>query len=151
VTYAPRPIATLPHLRSGDWTLKRYSIRHGSAPFDAARFDGARALALGALPIAAREQGRCGAGFLIEHQGDAVDYLVLGWWDRNNELPLRVFVREPRESWRPARGGESVCVWDLQVIWAERQAFVGTVMRLNHRDGPAAYLAHDTLALVADI
>jgi hypothetical protein len=148
--YAPRPISRLQDLRSGDWTLKRYSIRYGDAPFDAARFDGGRAMALGALPIAARDQGRCGAGFLIEHQGEAVDYLVLGWWDRQNELPLRVYVREGGAAWRTAKGGESVCVWDLQVIWAERQAYVDTVMNRASRDGVADYLRHDTLSLVSD-
>jgi len=148
--YAARPIARLTDLRSGDWTLKRYSIRYGAAPFDAARFDGGRALALGAIPIAAKDHGRCGAGFIIEHQGNSVDYLVLGWWDRENELPLRVYVRDSGAPWRPARGGESVCVWDLQVIWAERQAYVGTVMNPAIPDGVAAYLRHDTLSIVAD-
>jgi len=150
MTYVARPISRLADLRSGDWTLKRYSIRHGAAPFDPARFDGGRALALGAIPIPAKDHGRCGAGFIIEHQGNSVDYLVLGWWDRENELPLRVYVRDSGAPWRPSRGGESVCVWDLQVIWAERQAYVGTVMNAAIRDGVSAYLRHDTLSLVTD-
>lgn len=128
--------------------MKRYSIRYGHAPFDPSRFDEGRALAIAALPTPATASGRCGVGFVIEHQGDNVDYLVLGWWDRDNELPLRVYVRDGVQLWRPARGGESVCVWDLQVIWAERQAYVGTVMA---PDGTAdAYLRHDTLSLVSD-
>lgn len=94
-------------------------------------------------------QGRCGAGFLIEHQGNSLDYLVLGWWDRENELPLRVYVRDAGTPWRAARGGESVCVWDLQVVWAERPAYVGTVMNPAMGD-VAAYLQHDTLSLVID-
>lgn len=150
IAYSPRPLARLADLRSSDWTLKRYSIRFGTAPFDAARFDGGRALALGALPIPAKVQGRCGVGFLVEHQGNSVDYLVLGWWDRENELPLRVYVRDAGTSWRAAHGGESVCVWDLQVIWAERQAYVGTVMNPAISDGVAAYLQHDTLSVVTD-
>jgi hypothetical protein len=67
---------------------------------------------------------------------------VLGWWDRDNELPLRVFVRDTAdgEGWRAARGSESVCVWDLQVIWAEREAYVATVMGADADAGRARYL-----------
>jgi hypothetical protein len=41
-----------------------------------------------------------------------------------------VFVRQqsPGATWRPARESESVCVWDLEVIWLERQAYVQTVL-----------------------
>lgn len=54
---------------------------------------------------------------------------MLCWWDRENELPIRVFVRQHDGSpWRPAQGSESVCVWDLQVICFERDAYVHTVM-----------------------
>lgn len=56
---------------------------------------------------------------------------MLGWWARENELPLRVVVRYPGSDdaqWRLARGEESVCVWDLQVIAHERDAWVATLM-----------------------
>ena len=73
---------------------------------------------------------RPGVGFAISHQGNGADYAVLGWWDNENELPLRVVVRPqtPDGSWRPARDGESVCVWDLEVIWFERQSYVQTLL-----------------------
>jgi hypothetical protein len=70
------------------------------------------------------------------HQGRG-DYLVLGWWDNENELPLRVLVWG-ESGWREARGSESVCVWDLRILWHERDAYVATV--LSGRD-PADYLA----------
>jgi hypothetical protein len=132
--YAPRPIEKLTSLYFAGWTLKRFAICYGTEPFDDGRFESGRALALAQLPSPAVGPGRVGAGFVIEHQANRVDYLVLGWWDRENELPLRVFVREPGAQWRPARGAESVCVWDLQVIWAEREAYVATVMSGQSRD-----------------
>jgi hypothetical protein len=123
-----RAITTLPSLEHQGWTIKRYAICYGATSHDASRFDGGRSLALSVLSPSATGPGRVGAGFIIEHQGNMVDYLVLAWWDRQNELPLRVFVREPGADWRAARDAESVCVWDLQIIWAERQAYVSTVM-----------------------
>lgn len=128
--YQPRPITPLDPVTHGDWTLKSYSIVYGPHAFDPSRFTDGRRLALACLPTPAVTPERLGVGFLIEHQGRDVDYLVLGWWDRENELPLRVFVCDPADGdgWRPARGSESVCVWDLQVIWAEREAYVWTVL-----------------------
>lgn len=56
--------------------------------------------------------------------------MVICWWDNENELPLKVFVREigKSEKWKPAAVNQSVCVWDLEVIWFERNAYINTVM-----------------------
>ena len=126
--YAPRPILPLGLRIHGDWQLKRYAIVYGDGPHDPQRFEPAHALALRELPQPAVAAGRPGAAIVIEHQGRGVDYLVLAWWDRENELPLRVFVCDAGQSWRPNRTSESVCVWDLEVLCAERDAYVRTVL-----------------------
>lgn len=125
--YAPRRLAALGERSHGGFRLKTYSIVFGADSFDAARFAGGLASAETALPAPAESGGRPGAGFLILHQGRTGDYLILGWWDNENELPLRVFVRDAA-GWRAATGGESLCVWDLAVVWHEREAYVNTVM-----------------------
>jgi hypothetical protein len=121
------------------YRLKQYAIVYGG-PFRADSFGDGLRLAFEALPTPAVTADRPGVGFAIAHQGNGADYVVLGWWDRENELPLKIFVRPqtPEGQWRPARGGESVCVWDLEVIWFERQAYVQTL--LNGGDSEA-YLA----------
>jgi len=82
-----------------------------------------------ALPEPDEPHGRPGLGFLIAHQGRTGDYVVAAWWDHENELPLRVLVRRGRTGrWRRARRGESFCVWDLEVIWAERRAWIDTML-----------------------
>jgi hypothetical protein len=83
--------------------------------------------------------GRPGVGFAILHQGATIDYFGLYWWDGQIELPARVYVRGPK-GWRLAAGGESFCVWDLRVIWWEREAYVTTVLA-GRPDGVEAYLA----------
>jgi hypothetical protein len=138
--YLPRLISRQDTLTVDGWDLKRYSITLPGSPIEPARFDEARRLAISALPAPASTAQRLGVGFLVEHQGDGVDYCVLGWWDRENELPLRVFVAEPGAAWRPARGSESVCVWDLEVIAAERAAYIATVLSSKPGDGRATYL-----------
>jgi hypothetical protein len=115
--------------RHGDWRVKRYGILHGGRPLDRGRFAEGVALALAALPEVAVSAVRPGVALLISHQGRTGDYVVLGWWDNENELPLRVFVRDgATERWRPAEGSESVCVWDLEILWLERNAYVQTVL-----------------------
>jgi hypothetical protein len=148
--FSPRPTFMLEPLTNNGWRLKRYAITYGELPYDERRFSRARELAMRELPQPAVAHDRRGIGFIIEHQGNAIDYLVLGWWDRENELPLRVFVRDGDESavWRGAVGGESVCVWDLEVIWGERQAYVETVLGTDADDAALdtaveAYLARD--------
>jgi len=137
--YAPRPIGFHGLESIGGHALKVYSIRYGDAPFDRVRFSSAWALMAESLPSADIASGRPGAGFVILHQGATGDYSILCWWDHENELPTRVFVRG-EDGWRPAREGESFCVWDLRVIWAEREAYVATVLA-GREGGIEAYLA----------
>jgi hypothetical protein len=138
--YQPRSVTFLGIVGRDDWRLKLYAIALDRAAFDEARFRRGLELALDALPTPSRTTSRPGVGFCIQHQGRGADYVVLAWWDRENELPLRVFVKTPADpEWRPARGGESVCVWDLEVIGFERDAYVRTVLA-EPATPPEAYL-----------
>lgn len=112
--------------RSGH-RLKGYSVRYGERPVDWEEHREGIDLALAALPEADPAEGRPGLGFLIVHRGRAAEYVVLAWWDRQNELPVRVFVHN-EGPWRPAGPSESFCVWDLELFAAERDAYVETVL-----------------------
>jgi hypothetical protein len=127
--YTARPVRFWANAEPNGYRFKQYAIAY-SGPFRADDFADGLRLAFEALPTPAVSADRPGVGFAIAHQGNGADYVVLGWWDRENELPLRVFVRPqtPDGQWRPARSSESVCVWDLEVIWFERQAYVQTVL-----------------------
>lgn len=137
--YEDRPISFEGIVDHARWRLKRYRIALDAAGLEGSGFDPGTTLALAALPSATAKAGRPGVGVLIEHRGRGADYVVLGWWDNENELPLRVFVRREEEvSWRPARGDESVCVWDLEVLWFERNAWVQTVLAPDAGGDPQA-------------
>ena len=145
--FAPRRIE-FHGLRSvAGWRLKLYSVVYGEPALDWDALSPGIALAEAVLPQPAVTPTRPGVGFLIAHQGRGCNYVVLGWWDRENELPLRIFVSPDArpQSWRPNQSTESVCVWDLEIVWAEREAYVATVL---HRDGcdVEGYLAriHET-------
>lgn len=137
--YRPRIIRYHDVQRHAGWRLKRFTISFDGSAVHWDDFAPGFDLALAALPRPAETPGRPGVGFLIAHHGRTADVAVLGWWDNENELPLRVFVRPSGDGWRPAGESESVCVWDLEVIWAERQAYVDTL--LSEGGTVEAYLA----------
>ena len=141
--FAPRPITFLDLLSHRGWRLKRYAIVYGAPVLDWADFAPGMALALATLPEPACARDRAGVGFLVQHRGATADYVVLAWWDRENELPVRVVVRDhaPGSAWRSARGSESFCVWDLQVIAFGRDAYVATVLADGDARAADAYLA----------
>lgn len=136
--YSPRPIEFLNVEMCAGFRLKVYSIRYDEPPLDRDRFRGAWELASAELPQPACVAERPGVGFAIMHQGRTGDYFVLCWWDRENELPTRVYLNDGA-GWRPATAGESFCVWDLQVMGREREAYVATVLA-ERGDGAEAYL-----------
>lgn len=139
-SYTPRRIERHGTRTFGPWRIKVYSVQFGARPVDWAGFAPGMDAALRELPEPDEARGCPGLAFLIAHQGRTGDYTVIAWWDRENELPLRVFVRRSGETWRPARGDESICVWDLEVLWAERQAWVETMLTPGG-GGADAYMA----------
>ncbi|HLF56236.1 MAG TPA: hypothetical protein VI942_05250 [Thermoanaerobaculia bacterium] len=141
IPYAPRPIRFHGVRELVGFRLKDYSIVHRAGTVDWLDFARGFEVVLDQLPRPAVANGRPGVGFRIAHQGDGARYAVLAWWDRENELPLRIAVRRGAEPWRAARADESVCVWDLQVIAAERNAYVETVLAAGAGEaGLRAYL-----------
>lgn len=137
VPYQPRPIQFHEPRDVHGQRLELYSIRYGQDPIRWDVFEPGLTKAYADVPAPDVACGRPGLGFVIAHQGRTGDYIILGWWDSENELPLRVFVRD-QSGWRTARSSESVCVWDLEVIWHERQAYVATLLAGG---SPDAYLA----------
>jgi hypothetical protein len=128
--FAPRHIGFHGLRTPGSWRLKLYSVQYAPGSIDWPGFAPGLSLAEAQLPQPAVTAARPGVGFLIAHQGRTSKYAVLGWWDQENELPLRVLVSPDgrRQGWRRSGDSESICVWDLEIIWAERQAYVGTIL-----------------------
>lgn len=64
--------------------------------------------------------------FAIFHDGTSAQYLVLAWWGNENELFTSVSVREP-SGWLTDSGKYSFCLWDLEILWAERNIYIETL------------------------
>ena len=122
------------------YSLKFFSVSQTVDPFRWKEFEPGLAMALEFLPTPAVSHGRPGLGFLIAHRGEGVNYVILCWWDQENELPTKVFVEEG-SSWRPAATHESFCVWDLEIMWREREAYVSTILRTGETSMAEEYLS----------
>lgn len=138
--YAPRPVRVLPAISLEGWKLKPYRVLGREAVVDAPLDRATLEAVFAELPEAAQAPGRPGFGFIIEHLASPLDYIVLCWWQNKNEMITRILVREAGAPWRLTDGSESFCVWDLDIMWFERNAFIRTMLSIPEHD-PAAYLA----------
>ncbi len=141
--FEPRPTQCRGVRTLAGWRLRLHEITLPGELLDQAQFDQGLGMAAEALPQPPSAEGRLGVGFVVLHQGREMDYVVVCWWARENELPIRVFVRErePKSAWRPGRGDESICVWDLEVLKGERDLYVRTVLARAGSADVEAYLA----------
>jgi hypothetical protein len=116
--YRPRRVES-----QADWLdpdgVKLYTISAQDAPVEMTDY-------LARLP----EVKRMGAAsweqtpaFAIFHDGATTQYLVLCWWANDNELFTAVNVRT-ENGWVDDPKQYSFCVWDLEVMWHERNFFV---------------------------
>lgn len=136
--YATCPVTSLGTIELRGCRLKSCSIVYGDVPFNPSAFEPGLALAELELPQPAVTSARPGLGFVIFHQARSGPYLILAWWDNENELPVRVFLADAA-GWRSAAAHESFCVWDLRVPWHEREAYIRTM--LSGASDDSAYLA----------
>jgi len=64
--------------------------------------------------------------FAIFHEADSAQYLVLAWWGNDNEMFTSVSVRTQAD-WMVESGKYSFCLWDLEILWAERNIYIETM------------------------
>ena len=137
--YQMRPIEFLGVRGMGRARMKLYSIVHDASGFEPGPFEEGLRMAVNDVLQPNPARGTPGVGFIILHRGRFAKYLVVCCWSLENELPTRVYVEDER-GWRTARPSEGVCVWDLQILWFERCAYVETILG-GRTDGVNEYLA----------
>ncbi|GGY65266.1 hypothetical protein [Streptomyces omiyaensis] len=147
LTYTPRLVKALPPVRANGRTLKAYAMfadpeRSGEPP----KPDWLERHAAAVLhePLAGGDHP---AGFLILHRGAEGTYLLVSqWYDADM---LKHWVRgavvdaEGETSFAPLPQRDLIaCVWELEVVKFERDAWVNTVLARGStgRDALEAYL-----------
>lgn len=115
--YKPRKTSSLPPASDSDG-LKLYTISASGAEVDVGRYQERLAF------IKAQKQIDSSLpGFAIMHDGATCEYLIVGWWQNDNELFVSVSVKE-LDAWVEDMTKHSFCLWDLDIIWHERNSFI---------------------------
>lgn len=139
--YRSRPIRFLELSQREGWRLKVYGIRfQGEEPQefpDPLLVEAAKRLAFNELEQPAKTSERYGVGFLIVHQGQDRNWVLLDWWYDSEILKQRLYCSPHNQSvdLQPVKQADLLaCTWELVVHAFERQAWVELV--LNNPSGP---------------
>lgn len=141
-SYRPRPVRFLELLELGPWRIKLYGLNAEHKRLLPELVKAAKELARKVLPSGGEANDAYGVGFAGVHCGIDSNFIFFDWWANENELHHHVFtssMERPLDI-RPAPDGVTACVYDLQVMWFERNAWVEKV--LSNPEGPdvEAYL-----------
>lgn len=138
--YKTRPVRFLHVAQQNEWRIKVYGIRYQESSADITPDSQIVTLAeeamLSQLPSPAITESRYGLGFLIIHQGQHRNWLLLDWWYDQEILKQHLFSSPLDNPGAISRAEEDLlaCTWELAVHGFERQAWIDTV--LNNPAGP---------------
>jgi hypothetical protein len=123
------------------WRIKVYGITtHGGMPRPELLL-ASKARARDRLPIPAVNKDHYGIGYMIVHEGAVGDYGFINWWYMEDIVQHHMYGASKGKSleYRYPEGA-GYCVWELAVIWFERQAWVETVLKHGLPTDFTAYL-----------
>jgi hypothetical protein len=123
------------NLTQGDWVFKLYSISASQQPCDEKLTDEAVAFLKKTLPCDTHSQGEHGVGFIIVHEALDGNYILASWWQGENMLTHYVYAADlenPYTFRSIAHTGIIACVWELEIIFFERNAWIDTALTGDH-------------------
>jgi hypothetical protein len=128
--YQPRNICFEGIREYHGWKMKLYSIVYREENRSELLAQQSRKLPETELPPIG--DGNYGLGFLIVHHGKDANFVLLDWWCNENELRHQVYYstkEQPGQLIRQNSSSPIACVWDLGVIYHERNAWVRHMMK----------------------
>lgn len=140
--FEPRAIKFKEVLVQADWQMKWYVVLYPENDLNWEELENGTHLALNALPIPASTSDRGGLGFIISHQGRSHFSISTCWWDRETDLSFNRITKplDHSEDWRGMTDGRSLDVWDLEIFWFEREAYVNAILAKAENPDYAGYL-----------
>lgn len=134
--YQTRPIRFLGLEKCGEWNIKVYSISSKKEYADARFIALAKAnLPLWLANVSSTQLPNYQVATLIVHEGKDACFAVISWWVDENMLQLFAYwanVTPPTEFQLISDKGMVSCVWEMAVLWFERNAWVEEVLKQPH-------------------
>lgn len=140
--YTPRPTRMHGLLQPNGWTLKLYGVSFNGPTVDDQLLATAASAAERVLP-AVDNHDVFGVGFVIAHQGQHAEWILVDWWQTGGVLAQHLL-------WRPCGSADPptdappnllACVWELRVTTFERNAWVHHVLADPSRPDVKGYLS----------
>lgn len=128
--HKPRPVRFLGLHELGEWRVKVYGITAAGERPRQELTDAAFSVAADVLPQPAHGEDRYGVGFLVVHDAADFGFVLVDWWQGENEIYQKMFSAElsrPGEL-RPHPSDAVGCVWELGVTDFERRAWIEDVL-----------------------
>lgn len=135
--YHPRSIRFLDLWTFDDWRLKVYGIAYRGERPRPELVEAARLVVREFLGTNRTRQTTYGVGFIGIHDGRGENQVFLDRWCNENELLHDYWVSptdRPAQLIIPETDHNSVCVWDVAVQCAEREAWVQCVLESAQPD-----------------
>lgn len=142
--YRARPIRFVELAQSRGWVIKTYWISVRSATPSREMVARGQELAWSVLPMPANGSDNHGVGFIIVHEANDGNYVLVDWWTGENMIRQEVFSAPkdpPIDFVSFTSSGIIACVWELAVFEFERRAWLDTMLIPHARPDVAAYLA----------
>ena len=135
--YKPRPIRFLELLTQENWQIKVYSISDKREFVSAKYLDNAKknlSTWLEKSQISGLETYQIAT--LILHEGKEGCFAIINWWIDENMLQHFVYLSPNEESDFTfySDNGIITCVWEMAVLWFERNAWVKHVLATEKPD-----------------
>lgn len=140
--YFSRPIRFLEVYNHGQWKIKMYSISIHSGQINANHIHLAKQNLenwLSKSNIYELESYKVAT--LILHEGREGCFAIINWWIDENMLQHFVYIRNDDSDFKIfSDNGIITCVWELAVLWHERNAWVKHVLIKNEAPDLDGYL-----------
>ncbi len=142
--YQKRPIRFLELYQHNDWTIKIYSISVNSEYVQNGHVINAKLqLDTWLQNTKLYDLETYKTATLILHEGKEGCFAIINWWIDENMLQLYAYLasnEKPTEFKLFSNNGIITCVWEMAVLWYDRNAWVENILMKSNTPDIQAYL-----------
>lgn len=141
-SYTTRPIRFLEVYNYNDWQIKLYSISIHSEFVSKENIEKTKQQLdnwLSKSEVYDLETYKIAT--LILHEGKEGCFAIINWWIDENMLQNFVYLMDVSNEYKLfSDNGITTCVWEIAIIWHERNAWVKHVLMKNENPDFQAYI-----------
>jgi hypothetical protein len=144
MNYQQRKIAFLELHSIDDWTFKIYSICKEESAFDSSIFENVKGQISNWIELNFNvELPTQKIGFVIIHQAREGVFVILNWWVDQVMLQSHVYFSDFQEPYlfKPYKYSNVIaCIWELEIMNYEKNAWVESVLKQVGENSISCYL-----------